>query len=234
LDRLSKAPEAGGRVRLNRMGFLNLIFPPAGGATDEQVMWRVQQHDDHAAFAELVHRWETPIHRLCVRMTGDEHRGEDLAQEVFVRVFAKRQDFEQGRRFSTWLWRIALNLCHDELRRRHRRGEFPLEAPAEDEPALEACGPHPDEQLILSERADLVREALQNLPETHRAVVVLREYEGLKLREIAELLDIPEGTVKSRLADALDRMSRRLRPLLESEFHSPAQHAGTTEGKAWT
>src|ERR1051325_1904955 len=95
--------------------------------SDEQAMWRVQSHDDDGAFAQLVRRWEGPIQRLCTRMTGDPHRGEDLAQETFTRVFAKRKDYQPSGKFSTWLWRIALNLCYDELRRRRRREESSLD-----------------------------------------------------------------------------------------------------------
>jgi RNA polymerase sigma-70 factor (ECF subfamily) len=199
--------------------------------TDEQAMWRVQMHDDHEAFGELVRRWEPPIRRLCIRMTGDEHRGEDLAQEALVRVFAKRTDYRQGGKFSTWLWRIALNLCHDEARRVNRRGEFPLEEDQDDGSRLRAFEPNPAERLLEQERAEQVREALMTLPETHRAVLVLREYEGLKLREIAEALDIPEGTVKSRMAEALMRLERRLKPFLNDEIAVPAQAGGTAENK---
>src|SRR5580765_5476723 len=95
--------------------------------SDEQAMWRVQTQDDEGAFAQLLRRWEGPIQRLCVRMTGDVHRGEDLAQETFLRVFARRKDYQANGKFSTWLWRIALNLCYDELRMRQRRSESSLE-----------------------------------------------------------------------------------------------------------
>src|SRR4051812_24608296 len=84
---------------------------------DEQAMRRIAATGDPAAFTGVVARWEAPIRRLCIRMTGDEHRGEDLAQETFARVFAHRQWFDPQRRFSTWLWRIALNLCYEESRR---------------------------------------------------------------------------------------------------------------------
>src|SRR5438045_622060 len=96
--------------------------------TDEQAMWRVQTQNDEHAFARLVRRWEGPIQRLCARMTGDLHRAEELAQEAFARVFAKRKDYRPSGRFSTWLWRIAVNLCYDELRRRKRRDESSLDA----------------------------------------------------------------------------------------------------------
>ncbi len=192
-------------------------------------MWRVQMHDDPEAFAEVVRRWQEPVRRLCIRMSGDAHGGEDLAQETFVRVFVNRHRFQQGRRFSTWLWRIALNLCNDEARRVGRRGECALVEDANDDPVFAVGEPAPDEQLVEQERAALVRDALLRLPETHRAVVVLREYEGLKLREIAAVLDIPEGTVKSRLADALTQLGRRLKPILKDDPERPAKHAGPTK-----
>src|SRR5579863_5560747 len=85
--------------------------------TDEQAMWRVKMEDDPQAFAQLVRRWEKPIQALCARMTGDAHRGEDLTQEAFSRVFAWRKNYEASGRFSTLLWRVALNLCYNELRK---------------------------------------------------------------------------------------------------------------------
>jgi RNA polymerase sigma-70 factor (ECF subfamily) len=185
--------------------------------SDEQAMWRVQTQDDEAAFAQLVRRWEGPIQRLCVRMTGDAHRGEDLAQEAFARIFAKRKDYQPSGKFSTWLWRIAVNLCYDELRRRKRREESSLdEMCGEAMAALEsfvAREPPPDKSLVEQERGELVREALMQLPENYRTVLVLRHYEDLKFREIADVLEVPEGTVKSRMAEALSQLSRLLRPM---------------------
>jgi RNA polymerase sigma-70 factor, ECF subfamily len=185
------------------------------GRTDEEAMWRVRTHDDHGEFARLVRRWQEPIRRLCSHMTGDPHRGEDLAQETFARLFEKRKDFQFAARFSTYLWGIALNLCRDELRRRERRRELLLggEAGGEDgaeEPA--DAGPAPDARAADREEGELVRQALMRLPEIYRAVLVLRHYEGLKLAQIAEVLEIPEGTVNSRMAEALARLGRLLEP----------------------
>jgi RNA polymerase sigma-70 factor (ECF subfamily) len=184
--------------------------------TDEQAMWRVQQTDDHAAFARLVERWEAPIQRLCARMTGDLHRAEDLAQEAFARVFAKRHAYEPGGKFSTWLWRIALNLCRDELRRRQRHPELSLETGGDGDEAshpheISASTPSPAEAVEALEQAEIVRRALLRLPEHYRTVVVLRHYEGLKFHEIAEVLGIPDGTVKSRMSEGLARLACLLR-----------------------
>ncbi len=178
-------------------------------------MWRVKMHDDHGAFARLVKRWEEPIRRLCTRMTGDAHRGEDLKQETFARLFDKRKDYQPAGRFSTYLWRIALNLCHDELRRQQRRQEFRLDGVGGGDGGLVEpadASPTPDTRAAEQEEGELVRQALVRLPEIYRAVLVLRHYEDLKLAQIAEVLDIPEGTVNSRMAEALARLTRLLEP----------------------
>jgi len=184
--------------------------------TDEQAMWRVQMRDDHRAFAHLVERWEAPILRLCARMTGDPHRGEDLKQEAFARVFVHRKDFRPPAKFSTWLWRITLNLCYDELRKRERHGECPLEEEWIDhERACEE--PLPDKRLVSSEECDLVRQALLRLPDVQRAALFLRYCEGLKLRELAEILEVPETTAASRVSAGLAQITRLLEPQL-AEF----------------
>ena len=185
------------------------------GISDEQAMWRVQQVDDEAAFGLLVRRWEGPIQRLCERMTGDAHAAQDLAQETFVRVFSRRKEYQAEGKFSTWLWRIALNLCYDELRRRQRRETNTFEneggEPLAVLEAFTAADSAPDKALAERERSGLVRRALDELPEIYRTVLVLRHYEDLKFREIADVLGVPEGTVKSRMTEALSQFGRLLK-----------------------
>ncbi len=187
--------------------------------SDEQAMWRVKMQDDQQAFAQLVKRWERPIQALCARMTGDIHRGQDLAQEAFSRLFAQRKAYEPAGRFSTYLWRIALNLCYSELRKVNRRRETALldesGEPDADERAAET--PSPDRSLVEQERAADVRRALLQLAEPYRAVVLLRHYEGLKFREIGEVLEIPEGTVKSRMCEALTQLNELLSRSMNDE-----------------
>ena len=188
------------------------------GATDEQAMWRVKMHDDAQAFSLLVDRWVKPIRYICARMTGDLHRAEDLTQDSFARVFSHRKDYQPQGKFSTYLWRVALNLCYDELRRLKRRGEQSLSDGEEKEGEQWASnGPSPEHSLLAQERADLVRRALLCLPDAYRSVVVLKHYENLKFREIAEVLDIPEGTVKSRMAEGLTQLSQMLRRAFEDK-----------------
>jgi RNA polymerase sigma-70 factor (ECF subfamily) len=195
-----------------RPDFIASIFSPS----DEHAMWRVQTQDDPAAFAVLVGRWEQPILRLCARMTGDTGRAEDLKQDAFARVFTKRRDFQAGMRFSTWLWRIALNLCYDELRKVQRRGESLLVA-SEDgvdemnvQPSTSSAAP--DAQASAAEESELVRAELLQLQEHSRSVLVLRFCEALKLREVGEILDLPESTVRYRLAEGLTQLTRLLEP----------------------
>ena len=183
-------------------------------------MWQVKMHDDHRQFARLVDRWQDPIRNLCTRMTGDPHCGEDLKQEVFARLFEKRKEYQPEGRFSTWLWRIALNVCYDELRRRERRRQFLADNSGESEDLLADCADEaasPDIRTAQLEEGELVRQALMQLPDMYRSVIVLRHYEGLKLAKIAEILEIPEGTVNSRMAEALSRLSRILEPKFKAK-----------------
>jgi RNA polymerase sigma-70 factor (ECF subfamily) len=192
----------------------NLLTP-----TDEQLMWRVQTRDDAAAFAELVGRWQEPLQRLCARVVGDAHLAEDLTQEIFAKLYARRHAYEPARKFSTWVWRVALNHCYNDCRRTRHRHETRLEpqpgredASFDDFPADHPC---PREAVVATETADAVRAAVSELPENYRCIVILRHYEGLKFREIAEVLDLPEGTVKTRMTEALNDLARRLRGQLE-------------------
>lgn len=186
--------------------------------SDEKAMVRVAEKGDHAAFALLVNRWQGPITRLCVRMMTDEQRGEDLAQETFAKLFQKRASYKPKGKFSTYLWRVAMNMCYDELRKRKHQWEKQMEQfDADGEERQDRLGVIDETPMVetaRNEEAELVRKALEKLPESYRSVLILRHYEGLKLREIAEVLDIPAGTVNSRMAEALTRLSRTLGPKL--------------------
>lgn len=200
--------------------------------SDEQAMWRVQMQDDAEAFAVLVERWEGPIQNLCTRMLGDAHRGDDLAQEAFARVFAKRKEYQARGKFSTFLWRVALNLCYDELRRRDRRRETSLEG-AFDHGEVDCATEDlpPDRSLARQETAERVRNALMKISEAYRSVLVLRHYEDLKFREIADVLGIPEGTVKSRMAEGLSQLAHLLESRSESKSTSKNTIKMTETGK---
>lgn len=199
------------------------MFESWFGMTDEQAMWRVQMHEDPQAFAQLVSRWEGPIQRLCTRMLGDEHKAEDLTQEAFARIYAKRKDFQHGSKFSTFLWRVATNLCLDELRRLKRRKEIAILPHTVDSSEtdiweeLPSDSPAPDGSTVAEEQAAAIRRAVNELPEHYRSVIILRHYQDLKFREIAAVLEVPEGTVKSRMAEALTLLNHSLKKTLSDE-----------------
>ena len=151
---------------------------------DEESMDCVRATDDPHEFARLVRKWEGPIRRLCTRLTGDAARGEELKQEAFLRLFQSRRDYRPSGKFSTFLWRIALNLCHDEFRRQERRRQF-LTEPRDhraypDQEAGEGVSewPGPDAVAIQAEEGELVRQSVLQLPEIYRTVIVMRHYEG--------------------------------------------------------
>jgi len=182
-------------------------------------MWRVKLEGDPQAFADLMKRWQKPMQNLCVRMTGDLHKAEDITQGVFVRLYSARAGWEPESKFSTFLWRIALNLCHDELRKSKRRGECSLEELEEDNDiqlhSMPSTEPGPDALVQRQEMAGEVRQALLKLAAHYREVVVLRHYEHLQFNEIADVLGIPEGTAKSRMSEALNQLNRLLKHLDE-------------------
>lgn len=178
-------------------------------------MLRLQAGTDGAVLGLLMERWGDKIRNLCLRITGDFATADDLTQETFARIFASRNRFKPGHNFGTYIRRIAINLCCDELRRRRLR-PAPVELVVLSTPAPIADADSqplaPDSELARREEEGLIRAALAELPEIYQAVLVLRHYENLKLREVAAVLEIPEGTVCSRLAEGLTQLSRLLKP----------------------
>ena len=179
--------------------------------TDEELVERAADGDTEA-FNELVVRWERPIHALAYRVLGREEDARDVCQEAFLRAFRGLKGFKGQAKFSSWLYRIALNLCRDWLRRERRRG---LVQPSEgfdlDEQRIVDPTTETAEDLIV--RRDLgkaVSRVMAQLPPEQRTVIVLKEYHGLTFREIAELIGCPLSTVKTRLYQGLGVLRLRL------------------------
>ena len=175
-------------------------------ATDEELIAAVVAGDE-TALATLYHRYERPLHAFLARQTGTRDL-DDLVQETWLRVVRAAARFDPARRFSTWLFQIALNLARDWRRRP------PPEAVGSERSATVA-GPGPfvasDAGNDASDAAIDVHRLLAALPETHRAVVVLRHFHDLGEDEVAAILDIPRGTVKSRLHHAMARLVAMVR-----------------------
>jgi RNA polymerase sigma-70 factor (ECF subfamily) len=175
-----------------------------------------------SAFAALVHRYQERVFRLLSRYTRDVLECEDLAQEVFLKVFRKLHTFQQDSAFFTWLYRIAVNTASDHLSRRSRR-RLQL---VEDETALDQGEPRSavadvTQPLLDAELVQVTRKILARLPEKYRTILVLREYEDLSYTEIATVLGINLGTVESRLFRARQRFKDALERLHPE--HSPAR-----------
>jgi RNA polymerase sigma-70 factor, ECF subfamily len=164
------------------------------------------QHGDAAAFEALVRRWQQPMARFLTRLTGRPERVPDLCQELFLRVFLAAPRYRENGNFSTWLYRIALNLARDASRRQ-RRDPVAL---ADHEPYAREIAPEVECQQ--RELAEAVTAALDELPPTLREVLVLRHYERLSFEEMARLLSVPASTLKSRFTAALTRLREVLRP----------------------
>jgi RNA polymerase sigma-70 factor (ECF subfamily) len=164
------------------------------------------------ALGVLVARWEAPLFRFVSRLVDRPDDARDVCQETFLRILDKAEAFRDGARFSTWMYQIALNLCRDQTRRKRRWGRLVVGPTAADDDApKEHAAPEnrdtsPAVALEDTERRSAVRDALSGLPREQREVLLLKEYEGLKFREIADVLGVPESTVKSRMYAGLDAM----------------------------
>lgn len=173
----------------------------------------VQRHryGDPEAFAEIYQRYGGMIYNLAYRLSGDREKASDLTQEVFFRAFRHLHRFRGGSSLKTWLYRVGLNHCRSRLSRR-RWFFVPLaeEAPAEGLQLVEK-GRNPEQRAMASERGRILHQALARLPLPFREAVVLCDLEGLTYEEIASVLGIRIGTVRSRIA----RARGKLRVLLE-------------------
>jgi len=175
--------------------------------SDEQLLQALQGGDTDS-LGTLVVRWEQPLFRFVYRMLPRREDARDICQETFLRILKKSHRFKAGARFSTWMYQIALNLCRDQLRRRRRWRLVIADTPELPErPAVASSPPEsggPADAVWRNEKSGAVIDALKQIPSEQREVLILKEFEGLKFREIAEILDCPESTVKSRMYYGLD------------------------------
>jgi RNA polymerase sigma-70 factor, ECF subfamily len=174
-------------------------------ATDHELMDRSRQ-GDAAAFAALVERWQGPVSRLVSQLLGPQADVEDLCQEVFVRVLRARDRYQPSHAFSTWMYRIALNVVRDSRRRQQHRPS--VVAMSQDVPS---SAPPAAETMARDETADTVARALAELPDSLREVLVLKHFGRMSASEIAVATNLPLGTVKSRLQAALKKLRGELR-----------------------
>lgn len=174
---------------------------------DDAEQVRRWQGGDAAAFEEIVRRWQQPVAQFLGRLTGRAESVPDLCQEVFLRVYLAGGRYRDCGAFSTWLYRIALNVARDAARRgRHRPEPLADREPVADSEPVEL----PSERRELER---LVAQALAELPDALREALVLRHYEGMSFEEMSRVLGTPASTLKSRFAAALARLRTRLQQL---------------------
>jgi RNA polymerase sigma-70 factor (ECF subfamily) len=187
---------------------------PLSACSDEDLLGRFCRGQTEA-FGELVHRYERELYGYLRRYLGDSSLAEDVFQNTFLQLYLKSSQYEVGRPVRPWLYTIATHQAIDALRRNARHQILSLEQKRVDSSdgelrnlldALESRGPAPLDNLTAQERKERVRASVDRLPDFLREVVILAYYQGLKYREIAEILAIPVGTVKSRLHAALVKL----------------------------
>ncbi|MFN0084941.1 MAG: RNA polymerase sigma factor [Blastocatellia bacterium] len=183
--------------------------------SDDQIIERTLAGETDA-FGLLVRRWERPIYGLSLRMLGRDEDARDVCQETFLAAFRNLRKFRGDAKFSSWLYRIALNACHTRLRKDGGAVETSLDQEDSEGRRFEPADQRAEfaaDRLQRDQRAMLVKKALQALPGEMRQIIIMKEYEELTFAEIAEVLEIPVSTVKSRLYTGLQLMRSRLEKL---------------------
>ncbi|KSU58041.1 RNA polymerase subunit sigma [[Bacillus] enclensis] len=172
---------------------------------------------DQSAFSELVELYKDKVFQICFRMLGNRHEAEDIAQEAFIRAYVNIETFNQKRKFSTWLFRIATNLCIDRIRK--KKPDYYLDAEVAGTDGLTMYSQvavdvqMPEDEVENMELQETIQKEISKLPEKYRSVIVLKYIEELPLQEISEILDMPLGTVKTRVHRGREALRKQLKSL---------------------
>ena len=179
--------------------------------TDEELVAR-SRSGDVESFNQLITRWERPIYALAYRVIGQEEDARDVVQETFLRAFRGIGAFKGQAKFSSWLYRIALNLCRDWIRRKRRSPIALVPEDMELEDLAADTGPSESVEDLVARRelSSVVETAMAKLPEEQRTAIILKEYHGMTFQEIADLQGCPLSTVKTRLYQGLSVLRRDL------------------------
>ena len=180
--------------------------------TDEELVAR-SRTGDMDSFNQLILRWERPIYALAYRVIGQEEDARDVAQETFLRAFRALPGFKGQAKFSSWIYRIALNLCRDWIRRKRRTpvSQMPEDLDLSELAAERGASESVEDLVARRELSAVVEEVMALLPEEQRTAVILKEYHGMTFQEIADLQGCPLSTVKTRLYQGLSVLRKHLR-----------------------
>ena len=190
--------------------------------TDVQLMLDVKAGDEQS-FELLLRKYRTPLVNFLYRMVRDSGVAEELAQEVFLRVYRARKEYAPSAKFTTWMFRIATNLALNSVRdNRHRQMEISMDqsvnAGDEEQPAMQVADGAPtiEQEMVARTRAEMILKAVHALPEKQRAAVLLHKYQELDYDEIARILECSESALKSLLFRAYETLRTELAPLVNS------------------
>jgi len=201
-------------------------------SSDVELMLDVKAGDE-ASFDLLLRRYRTPLVNFLYRMVRDRATAEDLAQEVFLRVYRARKQYAPSAKFTTWLFRIATNLALNSIRdNRHRQMETSIDAPVDEEDAapreLPSREMRIDEHMMDRDRCEFIRRAIASLPEKQRVAVLLHKYEEMDYGEIAKILECSESALKSLLFRAYETLRVQLAPLIAQPVQPSAGEGRTS------
>ncbi|KAA0253609.1 MAG: sigma-70 family RNA polymerase sigma factor [Chlorobiota bacterium] len=184
--------------------------------TDEQLILEFQETNDTEIFEAIVSRYKNPLFNFVFRFLGDRDATSDVVQETFIKVYRNKDSYKTFAKFSTWIYTIAGNLAKTELQRRKRKNQISINSWGEDEETMDLPdgGPLPDRLVDSGIKNKMIQEALLKLPEVYREMVILRDIQEMSYEEIAEMMDISIGTVKSRI----NRGRAQLQDLLRDIF----------------
>lgn len=185
------------------------------GLTDEALILEFQKNNSEAAFEILMRRYKNPLMNYVFRFLGDYETCIDIVQETFIKVFRYKDSYSSAAKFSTWIYTIAGNLARTEYRRRRRRSILSIDSSVEDNEPFEI----PDENFMPDTAADedikdeIIQDALLKISETYREAVILRDIQGLSYEEIANIMNLNVGTVKSRINRGRAQLKKLLRSI---------------------
>ncbi|PWU70468.1 RNA polymerase sigma factor SigW [Gracilibacillus dipsosauri] len=170
---------------------------------------------DQAAFEDVVSFYQNKVFAICFRMIGNKHEAEDLAQEAFIRAYINIQSYDENRKFSTWLYRIATNLAIDRMRK--KKPDYYLDAEIKGTEGMNLYsqipdnGVLPEDEVTSLETQSYIQKEIMQLPAKYRSIIALRFIDELSLKEISEILEIPVGTVKTRIHRGREALRKKLR-----------------------
>ena len=201
---------------------------------ERDLIRKAKQGDMHA-FEELILKHEKIVYNVALRMMNHGEDAKDISQEVFLKAYRSLSNFDERSAFSTWLYRITHNTCIDEMRKRKGKQSYSLEEELENEEGsmqrqIADEGDTPEESLLREEQKSEILQALDNLSAEHKAAIILRDVKGLSYEEIAEILELSLGTVKSRISRGRNQLKNEILKMREQNERN-VRHKKGKEGR---